>query len=492
MRTGSTGRCVIRHSGRWSRGPRSASPPCGPPSSNTRSASLRHGSAFVSRAVSSVEWSTEALDQPGSLPLLQFALAELFDRRSGATITTEVYDQIGGLSGSVAHQAESLYANFTPPDQLAVRRLFARLVTAGDGAEDTRRTARRSELVGVDDQVVNALVDRRLLTVDRDRESREPTIEIAHEALLRGWPRLREWLDEDRDWVRELRALASATRLWESSGRDDADLYRGARLAVTNELVHNRTDSLTSDEAAFLDASSRLVDAERLATEERAQTRERQNRRLRRSLVGLGVVTILALIAGLVAVGQSNRADDQATQAQAQAALAAEQSADADAQRAVADQERATAETAADQANAAEADTAFVNLANTSILERSNRQDLAALLAIEAYRIDPTRALARRCSRRSPATSGSSATGTLAEQRQRQLRWSESCHSPTARMRSVRSMAASSFASTLPRAPRCRHSIPSTSVTTSWMTRPSSVSAGMDGLPSWPCKAMTP
>ena len=127
---------------------------------------VRFESGLVGRMVN------EALDQPGSLPLLQFALAELFDRRSGATITTEVYDQIGGLSGSVAHQAESLYANFTPPDQLAVRRLFARLVTAGDGAEDTRRTARQSELVGVDDQVVTALVDRRLLTVDRDRDSR--------------------------------------------------------------------------------------------------------------------------------------------------------------------------------------------------------------------------------------------------------------------------------------------------------------------------------
>ncbi len=251
--------------------------------------------------------------------------------------------------------------------------------------------ARQSELVGVDDHVVNALVDRRLLTVDRDRESREPTIEIAHEALLRGWPRLREWLDEDRDWVRELRALASATRLWESSGRDEADLYRGARLAVTSELVVDRTDSLTPDEAAFLDASARLVDAERIAAEERTRTRERQNRRLRRSLVGLGVVTILALIAGLIAVVQSNRADDQAAEAQTQAALAAEQSVDADTQRAVADEQRSAAEDAAEQATAAEADTAFVNLTNTSILERGNRQDLAALLAIEAYRIDPER-----------------------------------------------------------------------------------------------------
>lgn len=353
---------------------------------------VRFESGLVARLV------TEALDQPGSLPLLQFALAELFDRRSGATITTEVYDQIGGLSGSVAHQAESLYANFTSSDQLAVRRLFARLVTAGDGAEDTRRRARQSELVGVDDQVVNALVDRRLLTMDRDRESREPTIEIAHEALLRGWPRLREWLDADRDWVRELRALASASRLWESSGRDEADLYRGARLAVTSELVLDRADSLTPGEAAFLEASARLVDAERIAAEERTRSRERQNRRLRRSLIGLGVVAILALIAGLVAVVQSNRADDRATEARAQAALAAQRSVDADTQRAVADEQRsvaeeqrAAAEVAAAQATAAEADTAFINLTNTSLLERGNRQDLAALLAIEAYRIDPDR-----------------------------------------------------------------------------------------------------
>ena len=129
-----------------------------------------------------------------------------------------------------------------------------------------------------------------------------------------------------------------------------------------------------------------------------AARRERQNRRLRRSLVGLGVVTILALIAGLVAVVQSNRADDQANEAQAQAALAAQRVGEPNARARTSSErarcgrgQRTAAEDAAAQATAAEADTAFINLTNTSLLERGNRQDLAALLAIEAYRIDPER-----------------------------------------------------------------------------------------------------
>ena len=111
----------------------------------------------------------ESLDQPGSLPLLQFALTELFDNRSGSTVTTNAYDELGGLAGSVAHQAEAIYAGLTELEQDAVRRLFARLVTAGEGGEDTRRRARHSELAGIPDEVVTAWVDRRLLTVDRDR-----------------------------------------------------------------------------------------------------------------------------------------------------------------------------------------------------------------------------------------------------------------------------------------------------------------------------------
>lgn len=354
---------------------------------------VRFEAGLVSRIVA------ESLDQPGSLPLLQFALTELFDNRSGSTVTTNAYDELGGLAGSVAHQAEAIYASLTELEQDAVRRLFARLVTAGDGGEDTRRRARHSELAGIPDEVVNGWVDRRLLTVDRDRESREPTVEIAHEALIRSWPRLREWLEEDRDWLRDLRGLASASRLWQSGGRDEADLYRGARLAVINEHRRERADALTPDESDFVDASQQLADSERVAAEERAALRERQNRSLRRSLVGLAVVVVAALIAGSIALLQSRRAERSAADARTaqsasdiQSELAKKSAADALAAQKASEIATNLAEGSAADARAAQLTTAIQNLVDASLLQRGFRQDLAALLAIEAYRIDPGKA----------------------------------------------------------------------------------------------------
>ena len=101
----------------------------------------------------------EALDQPGSLPLLQFALADLFDRRAGATIGTIGYEEMGGLAGAVAHHADTLYDSCSDEDQAAIRRMFARLVIPGEGGEDTRRRARLGQLWGVDERVVRSFVD---------------------------------------------------------------------------------------------------------------------------------------------------------------------------------------------------------------------------------------------------------------------------------------------------------------------------------------------
>ena len=227
----------------------------------------------------------------------------------------------------------------------------------------------------------------------------EPTIEIAHEALLRSWPRLREWLEEDRDWLRDLRNLASASRLWQSGGRDQADLYRGARLAVISEHRRERVDALTPDESDFVDASQQLADSERVASEERAALRERQNRRLRRSLVGLAVVVVAALIAGSIALLQSRRVERSAADArEAQSAsdiqtgIAEKSAAEALAAQNDSDIQSARAEESAGEARAAQRTSAIQNLVDASVLQRGFRQDLAALLAIEAYRIDPGKA----------------------------------------------------------------------------------------------------
>ena len=120
----------------------------------------------------------------------------------------------------------------TEDQQLVARRLFGRLVTLGEGTDDTRRRVPRNELGDDSDTmpVADALGDARLLVFDRDPATREPTVEIAHEALLRAWPRLRGWLDEDREDLRIHRHLTGNCSAWLASGRDHGELYRGGRL----------------------------------------------------------------------------------------------------------------------------------------------------------------------------------------------------------------------------------------------------------------------
>ena len=337
---------------------------------------VRWEPALVSRLVA------ETIDQPGSLPLLQFALAELFERRSGAMVTAESYDELGGLEGSLSRQAEETYEGFDGADRAAVRRLFSRLVTPGEGNEDTRRRVIVADLAGVSDRVVGAFVSRRLLTSDRDRSTREPTVEVAHEVLLRSWPRLRGWLAEDRSWLRELRSLSSAAATWSAGGCDDADLYRGARLAVVSELATAHTDALTELEQRFLGTSLDRAAAQEREARHQLDDKTRQNRRLRRAVIGIAAVLVLALVAGGLAVVQRRRADRQQQ-------LALEQKAEAERQRTLARQEQATAETAAQTARTADTASQLTTLASRSLSARGSQRDLAALLAVEAWKRSP-------------------------------------------------------------------------------------------------------
>ena len=136
----------------------------------------------------------DATTSAGSLPLLQYALTELYEHRVDGTMTLDAYRRLGGIGGVLSQRAEEIFSSLDADDQAASRRLFSRLINPGEGAEDTRRRALRSELASVSDELLAEYAAARLVSFDRDPTTREPTAEVAHEALIREWPRLRQWI----------------------------------------------------------------------------------------------------------------------------------------------------------------------------------------------------------------------------------------------------------------------------------------------------------
>ncbi len=277
---------------------------------------------------------------PASLPLLQFALSELFEHRVGDTIPVTAAQRMGGIHGAIVARAEALFADLNPTQQQSAHRLFTRLVTPGEGGNDVRRRARRSELTVDAAEVAERFAAHRLLTVDVDPSSREPTVEVAHEALLRSWPRLQGWLDVDRDWLGQVHQLSSAARSWDASGREPSELLRGPRLALLSAAVDQRMESLSELDEDFLTSS-------RDASEESIRRDAIRRRRSRRLLEATAIALALALVGGSIAVRQRREALDQRTAAQLQ------------------------------------------SLAAQSVNLRNSQRDLAALLAVEAYRRSP-------------------------------------------------------------------------------------------------------
>ena len=276
------------------------------------------GGEFAPGLVSQIV--ADVADQPGALPMLQYALTALWDERVSGMLALDAYRDLGGVSGAIARRAEELHENASGAERAAMRLMFGRLVTVGDGSDDTRRRATLSEL-GTDAAaaaVVERFGEARLVSFDREPSTREPTVEIAHEALIREWPRLRGWVDEDRDSLRTLRHLNESAAAWDERGRRDEDLYRGSRLVGTEEWAAEGRQPLTDVEAMFLDASIADRDALEEAEQLRAAQRELQNTRLRRLVAAVGTVAALALIAGGVAVQQRSRAAAEARAASEQ------------------------------------------------------------------------------------------------------------------------------------------------------------------------------
>ena len=250
----------------------------------------------------------DAASSPGSLPLLQYALTELYEHRVEGTMTLDAYQRLGGMGALLSQRAEEIYSGLDADDRAASRRLFSRLITPGEGVEDTRRRAKQSELPNVSAELVGAYGVARLLAFDRHPTTREPTVEIAHEALIREWSALRNWIGEDREGVRVVRHLTASTAEWEASGRDDSELYRGVRLGAVEEWADEHETELSPAEQAFLTASRAQRDLE-------ASVEHRRVRRLRSLLAAVAVVAVLAMVAGVVAVVQRGEAETNAREA---------------------------------------------------------------------------------------------------------------------------------------------------------------------------------
>jgi WD40 repeat protein/serine/threonine protein kinase/energy-coupling factor transporter ATP-binding protein EcfA2 len=314
--------------------------------------------------------------QPGALPLLQYALTELFERRTGRMMTLKAYQDIGGTAGALARRAEELYTQFDDDKRDTARQLFMRLVTLGDGAEDTRRRVLQAELLSITSQQrhMNDIIEDfgryRLLTLDHDPATRSSTVEVAHEALIRQWERLRGWLDENREGLRLQRRLTSATEEWLASGKDRSFLARGVRLQQFEDLAKTHEFAQNETELAYLEASiaARVaLEAQERAQKEREEHLEQQARSRLRALAGvMSIAAIVGIALAIIAILQS--------QAAASAQMAAEDA------RIIAEQNEEQA-----QRSAAEA-SSLALAANARNAVGEGDSQLALILAIEAQR----------------------------------------------------------------------------------------------------------
>ncbi|MGW7411754.1 nSTAND1 domain-containing NTPase [Streptomyces sp. NPDC054863] len=265
-----------------------------------------HG-LIVERALTA-RLTEQAAGEPGSLPLLSHALLETWRRRRGRALTLEAYEATGGIHAAVAQTAEELYAHLTPAQSRLTRRILLRLITPGDGTPDTRRPVPREELATMAPEDAAAVLERlaraRLITLD------ETTVDLAHEALLTAWPRLRAWIEEDRERLRQHRLLTDAASGWHALGRDAGALYRGTRLTVAEVRFTYRPG--TDDEP---DDELNAMEREFLGASLAARTRERRNRRTRTGVLSL--LLALALVAGLTAWQQNRDGEKRRIEAEA-------------------------------------------------------------------------------------------------------------------------------------------------------------------------------
>lgn len=260
-------------------------------------------------------------EEPGGLPLLQYALTELFEQSSKeGRLNHDTYEQNGRIEGVLAKRANELYEELSQDHQELARQIFLRLVQLGDGTEDTRRRVGKTTLqhLGANretlDEVLNHFGKARLLTFDIDSSTREPMIEVAHEALIRRWDRLRIWLDESRDDLRLHYKLIAALNEWQTYQQHNDFLLTRGRLVQFEDWAKNTNIKLSPDEKNFLEISIEQQNTQIAAEEKRQQQelnlKQESIRRLRYLFAAVFVIAVLGIAAAIFSIAASQRATD--------------------------------------------------------------------------------------------------------------------------------------------------------------------------------------
>ena len=299
--------------------------------------------------------------QKGVLPLLQYTLSELYERRNGVELTVDAYQEMGGISGALAKRADEIYTTLTPEQRDVARLIFTRLVRISDRQDNTRQRVLLGEIYSLerDYDALRSTVETfgkyRLLTFDNETGSRLPTVEVAHEALIRSWDLLHGWITDNADALRLQARLSDEARQWNEQGKDSSYLARGLRLQQFATLNNNDIIALTKREQEYLNASIELDELQKQGARRRQQ--------LFQGLTAtVFIAGIISIILAFVANAQRIRAED---------ALEAEAIA------------RELADNNARESRARE-------LAASSLLFAENQPDTALLLALESLEIQNT------------------------------------------------------------------------------------------------------
>ncbi|MCB8978490.1 MAG: WD40 repeat domain-containing protein [Ardenticatenaceae bacterium] len=240
-----------------------------------------------------------------NLPLLEFALTELWQQQRNHHLTHTAYERIGQVRGALARHADAVYNNLTTSEQAQAERIFVQLVHPGAGAEDTRRLATKDDIEEADWALVQKLADSRLLITDRD-ESGQDTAEVIHEALIQRWQRLQGWMKSHREFRTWQERLRADLQQWLDHNREEGFLLQGAHLSMAKEWVTKHRDSFSKTEKMFINISINHLELEEVIKEARRQQELEKERQIseerRKTNRLLSILAGVALLFAAVAI----------------------------------------------------------------------------------------------------------------------------------------------------------------------------------------------